>query len=93
MARGPISHYNTLSENRSRGEQAVYAEFGRRLSVPMLAVALLVLPALVIEESSVGPAWHSVAVDLNWAVWVAFGPAPCHAAFGSGVARPLRQVY
>jgi voltage-gated potassium channel len=46
--------------------------WGRRLSVPMLAVALLVLPALVIEESSVGPVWHSVAVDLNWAVWVAF---------------------
>src|SRR3954447_24538471 len=46
--------------------------WARRLSGPMLVVALLVIPALVIEGSSVGPTWHSVAVDLNWVVWLAF---------------------
>lgn len=36
MARRPIAHYNTLSENRSQGEQAVYQEFGRRLQARMI---------------------------------------------------------
>lgn len=36
MARRPIAHYNTLSENRSHGEQAVYQEFGRRLQARMI---------------------------------------------------------
>lgn len=36
MIRRAIGHYNTLSENRSRGEQAVYAEFGRRLQARMI---------------------------------------------------------
>lgn len=31
MARRAIGHYNTLSENRSAGDRAVYSEFGRRL--------------------------------------------------------------
>jgi transcriptional regulator with XRE-family HTH domain len=38
MARRAISHYNTLSENRSSGEKAVYAEFGRRLQARMIAL-------------------------------------------------------
>jgi transcriptional regulator with XRE-family HTH domain len=36
MIRRAIGHYNTLSENRSQGEQAVYAEFGRRLQARMI---------------------------------------------------------
>jgi transcriptional regulator with XRE-family HTH domain len=38
MARRAISHYNTLGENRSSGEKAVYAEFGRRLQARMIAL-------------------------------------------------------
>ncbi len=36
MARRAIGHYNTLNENRSRAEQTVYAEFGRRLQARMI---------------------------------------------------------
>lgn len=36
MIRRAIGHYNTLSENRSHGEQAVYQEFGRRLQARMI---------------------------------------------------------
>lgn len=38
MARRAIGHYNTLSENRSSGDKAVYAEFGRRLQARMIAL-------------------------------------------------------
>ena len=36
MARRAIGHYNTLNANRSQGELAVYAEFGRRLQARMI---------------------------------------------------------
>lgn len=38
MARRAIGHYNTLNENRSSGDKAVYAEFGRRLQARMIAL-------------------------------------------------------
>lgn len=38
MARSAIGHYNTLNKNRSHGELAVYAEFGRRLQARMIAL-------------------------------------------------------
>ncbi len=38
MSRAAIGHYNTLSHNRSHGEQAVYQEFGRRLQARMIAL-------------------------------------------------------
>lgn len=36
MIRRAISHYNNLNENRSQTENAVYAEFGRRLQARMI---------------------------------------------------------
>lgn len=36
MARRAISYNNTLNQNRSQGELAVYAEFGRRLQARMI---------------------------------------------------------
>lgn len=36
MTRRPISYNNTLSDNRSSGDDAVYAEFGRRLQARMI---------------------------------------------------------
>jgi len=36
VARRAIGHYNTLNENRSDADQAVYAEFGRRLQARMI---------------------------------------------------------
>src|ERR1700694_3087008 len=34
--RSAIAHYNTLNENRTPGEQTLYAEFGRRLQARMI---------------------------------------------------------
>jgi len=34
--RRAIAHYNTLNENRTAGEQTLYAEFGRRLQARMI---------------------------------------------------------
>jgi voltage-gated potassium channel len=44
----------------------------RRLEWPMLVVAALVVPALILEGSDVGDAWKSVANVLNWIIWLAF---------------------
>src|SRR4051812_15152899 len=44
----------------------------RRLQVPMLVAALLVVPAIVIEQSGIGRPWNTVAVVINWATWLAF---------------------
>lgn len=38
MIRRAIGHYNTLNENRSHGDRAVYQEFGRRLQARMMAL-------------------------------------------------------
>lgn len=44
----------------------------KRLSVPMLAVAALVIPALVLENSAARAPWPGIAATLNWVIWVAF---------------------
>src|SRR5215212_10676098 len=44
----------------------------RRLERPMLVVAALVIPALILEEPDVGPTWKAGAFVLNWAIWLAF---------------------
>ena len=38
----------------------------------MLVAALLVIPAIVIEESSLPQPWPSIATVLNWLIWLAF---------------------
>src|SRR5437667_229249 len=44
----------------------------RRFEIPMLIAALLVIPAIVIENSGAGSTWNGVARDLNWVIWAAF---------------------
>ena len=44
----------------------------RRLEGPLLVAALLMVPAIAIEQSSVGEPWDSVALVLNWVAWLAF---------------------
>lgn len=39
---------------------------------PMLVAAVLVIPAIVIEESGLASPWPLVAAALNWAIWIAF---------------------
>jgi voltage-gated potassium channel len=52
------------------GERAEALE--RRLERPLLVVAALVIPAIVLEEADVGATWHAVGAVLNWAIWLAF---------------------
>src|SRR5688500_12803135 len=44
----------------------------RAFEVPMLMAALLVIPAMVIEQSDWSDAWRSLAGVLNWMIWIAF---------------------
>ena len=44
----------------------------RRLQWPLLAAALLTIPAIVIEQSDVGEPFDTTAVVLNWTIWTAF---------------------
>jgi hypothetical protein len=44
----------------------------RRFEVSMLVAAGLVIPLLILEQSSLGEPWSTVAVVLNWGTWAAF---------------------
>ena len=44
----------------------------RALSVPMLVAALLVVPVILVEESSLDATWQDLASVVNWAIWLAF---------------------
>lgn len=44
----------------------------KRLQVPMLVAALLVIPVVAIEQSSLGNPWRVLAGVLNWIIWLAF---------------------
>jgi len=43
-----------------------------RFEWPLLIAALLVLPALAIEESSIGGSWVTVALVFDWFIWLLF---------------------
>jgi voltage-gated potassium channel len=43
-----------------------------RFEKPLLVAALLVLPAVIIDSSSLGEPWKTTALVLNWAIWAAF---------------------
>ncbi len=44
----------------------------RWFEVPILVAALLVIPVIVIEQSSAGSPWRTIAGVLNWAIWFVF---------------------
>jgi voltage-gated potassium channel len=44
----------------------------RRLEWPLLIAALLTIPAIAIEQSSVEEPWDTIATVLNWIIWLAF---------------------
>jgi voltage-gated potassium channel len=43
-----------------------------RFEWPMVVVALLVIPSILLEESNLGSPWSTVGDVLNWATWLAF---------------------
>jgi voltage-gated potassium channel len=44
----------------------------RRLEPIVLAAALLVIPVIVVEQSSLGEPWRAIAGVTNWAIWLVF---------------------
>jgi hypothetical protein len=44
----------------------------RRLERVLTVLALLVIPALIIEERSTNPQLRAIAAIVNWAAWIAF---------------------
>jgi voltage-gated potassium channel len=48
------------------------ARWEQRLEIPMLVVAGLVIPSLLLDEPGVGEPWHRIGVALNWLMWTAF---------------------
>lgn len=44
----------------------------RRFEAPLIVAALLVIPTLIIQESSLGEPWDTIAYVLNWTVWLTF---------------------
>lgn len=44
----------------------------RRLAAPLLLAALLTIPAIAIEQSSVSEPWDTLANVLSWTIWTAF---------------------
>jgi voltage-gated potassium channel len=44
----------------------------RRLEWPMLVAALLVVPAIAIEQSEAADPWNTIAAVINWITWLAF---------------------
>jgi voltage-gated potassium channel len=44
----------------------------RSLQAPVMVAALLVIPVIVIEQSSLGEPWDTIGAVLNWASWLMF---------------------
>lgn len=47
-------------------------EIERRLELPLLAFALLTIPAIALDAPDVAEPWQTVGVALNWGIWLAF---------------------
>ena len=43
-----------------------------RIQKPLLAAALLTIPATILELANVGEPWRTVGEVLNWVIWLAF---------------------
>ena len=47
-------------------------EVERRLEPPLLAFALLTIPAIALDTPGVAEPWKSIGIALNWSIWLAF---------------------
>lgn len=43
-----------------------------RFRIPTLVAALLVVPVIIVEESTFGEPWRTVAAIANWVIWLVF---------------------
>ena len=44
----------------------------RRLQVPIIVAALLAIPTIVVQESSLGEGWQILALVVDWCIWAVF---------------------
>jgi voltage-gated potassium channel len=44
----------------------------KRFELPVLIAALLVIPVIVVEQSDWGDPWKTLAVIVNWLIWLVF---------------------
>ena len=56
----------------SRGMDERSREIRRRFEWPLLAFALLTIPAIAIEYGDAGQPWQTIGTVLNWTIWLAF---------------------
>ena len=63
--------------------------FEKATDLPLAFLALLIVPALVLEERSSSGWWHALAVAINWLVWLAF----CAEYVGKLLLAPSRRSY
>jgi voltage-gated potassium channel len=61
----------SASASRRRSEESA-ARWQRRFEIPMLLIAALVIPSVLLDQPSVDDPWHTVGVALNWLIWTAF---------------------
>ena len=47
-------------------------QWERRLQIPVLVAALLVIPVIVVEQSGASDPWRTLAAILNWSIWLVF---------------------
>jgi voltage-gated potassium channel len=71
---------NTTS-NQGRGFEPRTRLMLRRLKSPLALLALLVVPALVLEDRATSPDVRALCNAVNWVIWIAFA-----AEFGAGLA-------
>ncbi|HEX4484588.1 MAG TPA: ion channel [Solirubrobacteraceae bacterium] len=55
-----------------RFRRSTAAAVDARLRIPLTIAALLVIPDLVLEEQPLRESWHTLAVVVNWGIWLAF---------------------
>src|SRR5437016_3706958 len=69
--------------------QGRFDRIERATDLPMAVLALLIVPALILEESAQSPAVRSLAIGLNWIVWLAF----CAEYLGKLTFAPSRGAF
>lgn len=66
-----------------------FERFEKLTDLPLAFLALLIVPALLVEERSTGGWLHSAATAINWMVWLAF----CAEYVGKMILAPSRRDY
>jgi voltage-gated potassium channel len=44
----------------------------KRFEAPIVVAALLVIPVIVLEETSTSEPWDTIAIVANWLIWLVF---------------------